>query len=104
MTTTLVKRSAENRQYQFDFSQFPEITGGETLQSVVSTVTVSAVNPATVAASTLTQVGNCTIAGSKVNARFSGGTAGATYTLICSTTTNNGNVLNCVGNLYVDDT
>lgn len=104
MTTTLVKRSAENRLYSFDFSNFPEITGGETLASVSGTITIAAVQPGTVAASTLTQVGNATLAGSKANVRFSGSTVGATYTLICTATTNAGNVLNCVGNLYVDDT
>jgi hypothetical protein len=104
MTATLVKRSAENRQYTFDFSNFPEITGGETLASVTATITVAAVQPATVAANTLTQVGNATLSGSKANVRFSGGSPGATYTLICTATTNAGNVLNCVGNLYVDDT
>jgi hypothetical protein len=93
--TVLVKRAAESRTYTMDFSQQPEIAGGQVLSSVVSV----AASPAGLT------VGTGTISGSTVQVTLSGGTDGVLYQVSFTVTTNANPAATLVGigYLQVDD-
>ncbi len=91
MPAVLTKYAAEARQYILDFSQMPEIVGGDTLASVTSV---------TATPSGLT-VGTGSISGATVLVELSGGTSGTLYSVEAVVATTAGWVLAGVGQLSV---
>lgn len=102
MSTRLIKRAGETRQYTFDFSQFPEIAGGDTLTGVA---TVSATNLNSSSTDIGPTLGNPTIlaGGKTVSCVISGGTDGNTWRMECTCNTVGGFILICTGQLTVSE-
>lgn len=86
---TIEKRADWSRIYQFDFTTFAEVSGGETISS-----------PSVPAVSGLT-IGTPSAADGVVSVRISGGTAGTKYTVTCTVTTSGGSTLSIEGRLSV---
>jgi len=92
--TVINKFPSEDRAYEFDFSEFPEIEkNGETISSVTS---------ATASPSGLTIGATSILSGSKkVSVRISSGTAGQVYKVIVYVATSGSNTLGILGELNV---
>lgn len=103
---TLRKYAAEVISYGFDFSNFPEVEAGEALSSpstpAVSGLTVG--TPEVTSADFYPGVGLPPIpSGKGVKVTISGGTAGATYLVVCRVATSGGATREIEGWLAVED-
>lgn len=87
---TLLKRASWSRLYDWDFADFTEMEGGQTIDS--ATVTVDSVG---------ITVGSPAVSGSIVQARVSGGEVGVDYTVTVTVETSGGDTLSVVGTIRV---
>jgi hypothetical protein len=88
--TTLYKRAAWSRLMVFEFEKFAELVAGQTLSA--PTVTVTPSGPT---------IGSPAVSGSQIQVRVSGGTAGVTYSLLCTATTSGSSTIDQTGILIV---
>lgn len=93
------KAPAESRLFGFDLAD--DLADGETISTAPFTVAVDALEPFAANTAPLVASGSPTIAGTSVTQRFTGGTAGVTYRVICTATTNAGNILTPSGTVQV---
>lgn len=99
---TYPKDSSEVIDYQFDYSNFPEIQGGDT-------ITGTPVVPASIPAGLIIGTPAVTVAafdgvaaGKGVKVRISGGTAGTTYEIECQATFASGALRVVKGRIVVE--
>lgn len=93
----LIKRSTEDRQYAASFANFPEITGGQTLSSVVSVTSVRKQGSGTLT------VGSGVVAGNTVVFEVSGGNDGDSYIVFVVVLTNQSKQLTSPVPFVIDD-
>ena len=91
--TLLVKRPDWARTYRWDFSDFAEIEGGQTLTGTPTVVATP---------SGLTQ-GSAAISGSYVTCALSGGTDGDVFEVVATVSTSGGATLSIAGKLAVEE-
>ena len=86
------KRTAEIRDWNFDFSQEPEILAGATISSATVTTTGTALT-----------IGPAVISGGTVQVQLTAGTTKTRYPMKCAATLSTGKVVVRFGRLYVCD-
>lgn len=91
MPMSLAKRPTEVRNFDFDFGQQPEITGGETLSG----------SPTVTSGTSGLTIGAPSITGNKVRVQISSGTAETVYRLTCTVATSGSKTLVAIGDLFV---
>jgi hypothetical protein len=101
--TILTKRAGETRLYTMDFSNMPEIVGGDTLTGTPTWNCISAVGTGG-KTSDLAFTSPALHAGNKgADVKIAGGVDGVTYGVSASVTTAAGYTLVGIGYLYIDD-
>lgn len=90
---TLVKRPGETRVYVYDYANFPEIDGGDSLSGSPTVNIVTGDDELT--------AGSPSRSGDTVEVAYSDGTSGVEYLTEMLCNTNSGAVLACVGKVKV---
>lgn len=101
MAQQLLKRRGESRLYNFDFSQFPEIAGGDTLTGIPAVAAVlfsGQGNPPAITSPSIASDNK------SVNVMLASGDDGTTWRMECTCSTTAGSILVCVGLLDINET